>query len=223
MNRKAVEAYILSVINSLDSSKFNETLYKDLFKRLSDKEFKVFKEMLRNEEEVLQLVSCKGTEKDITELLQIAKQLKVKIFHKITSKIPGTDRDFTPNVEVKVLDMIVRRASQDGSKGLSVAKDTKKRNPITGQTTGSSKGVGLTLPEMKILNARNTPEILEELLSFRGSDLPARNAANAYLSKYGTVRLKDLKEFSNVSNSTRMIATYFQAGHISFKTEPIKK
>lgn len=222
-NRKQVETYILSVINSLDSSKFNENLYKGLFKRLNDKEFNNFKAMLKSGEEVLQLVSCKGTDKDISELLKIAEKLKVKIFHKVTGKIPGTDIDYTSDIKVKVLDMIVRRASQDASKGISVAKDTKRRNPITGQTTGPSKGVGLTLPEIKIINARNTPEILEELLSFRSGDLQARRAADSYLSKYGTVRLSDLKQYSTVSSSTKMIQNYFKAALIDFSTKPVKK
>ncbi len=220
--RKDDEKYILSVIDKLDPSGFNSKLYKKLFKTMTNVEYLKFKEDLRTGKNILQLIENESTEMSITDLTTIAKSLGIKLFQKIRGPLPNGKGMYTGPIERKVLDMPVRRVSQDGAKGIHVPKGSKRRNPITGQGSGDSKGTNLTMPEMRILDGKGADKVLEEFLSYKSGDLGAKVAAEAYIEKYGTVKLRDLEQYSTVSGATKMIKNYFQAAHIDFKTVPTK-
>ena len=220
--RSKAEAYILSVINLLDPTGYNTGLYKTMFKGMNAGEFNLFKAKLKSGETILQIIKKDDNELNITQLVKIAEKLNIKLFHRISAPLPSGEGSYIGPVERKVLDMPVRRVSQDAAKGVHVPKGNKKRNPITGQGAGDSKGTNLTLPEMRILDGKGAHKVLEEFLSFRSGDLGAKVASEAYIEKYGTVRLSDLEQFNTISGATKMIKNYFQAAHIDFKTVPIK-
>ena len=58
--RKAVEDYILKYVDKISGSKENVALYRDLFAKMTDKEFDNFMVRLKNKEIHLSLVLSTG-------------------------------------------------------------------------------------------------------------------------------------------------------------------
>jgi hypothetical protein len=112
--------------------------------------------------------------------------------------------------------MPFRRTVQTKDKGISVPKDNRKRDSLTGQVTGDSRAAKLTKTETTLLIELG--DVIEELNVVRGGDLGASRAMNALLTKNGTASLKQVMDNASGVESTNTLKAFLKGAMIQLDT-----
>lgn len=214
--RKQAESFILTYIDKIAAGGQNRKLYEDLFASMSDKEFDIFMQNLRDKKTTLSIIvpHDNSVKVEMDNNFKIAKELGYNFFQRLRVTDPETKETYlTPN-KYLVYRLPVKRTSQLLTKGISVPKDNKSIDMLTGQVAGDSRSSKITMPEIQMLIGMGMEEVLIELLKYRGGDMGARNAMINILYKQGRVDSKTLAEYSTGVVSTRTLKTYFLGAHI---------
>ena len=216
-NRKQVEDFIIKYIGKIVTGNENTDLYKELFKNMSDKEFQLFMEDLRDGKTTLSIIVPNGNKNikvNVENNFKLAKELGFDFFQRL--KISGSKElpDYTTPNKFLVFKLPIKRASQLLSKKVSIPEDDRSIDILTGQVTGKSRASKLTLPELQLLIGMGMKDSLKELVKIRGGDIGANNATNAMLYKQGKASQKDAEEFSTGVISTKSLKAYFNSMHI---------
>ena len=217
-NRKKVEEYILTWIKKITQDENNVNLYKDLFKSMNNEEFDKFMESLKNGR-ILQIIvppdSKTDRNIDVKRNIKLGKELGVEFYqHLIYGPGGGFPTKVKTPIKFIVVDSPLRRLRQTVEKGISVSKDIKHIDILTGQVVGESQASKITLPELQLLNGMGVKDILVEFLKFRGGDLGANRAMMNYLMRYGTASMNVLKAYAEGVVSTKTLKAYFNAIHL---------
>ena len=218
-NRKKTEEFIIGIIDKLVSGSDNKQLYIDLFKRMNDKEFHSYMEKLRNGKQIISIFvpNYSDSKLSLERNLNVGKSLGIEFFQQVYMTTEDGDVEYLSPQKNLVYHMPCRRTAQHLLKGISVPDDSKKRNPITNQVTGSSAGGKITMPEVQVLNGLGMKHILKELMTTRGGDVGESNAMRAYIHKYGMVRKADVERFATGTGSTKTLKSFLRASHIDMK------
>ena len=151
---------------------------------------------------------------DLQNNMKIAKELGFEFYQRLQITGSKTMPDYiTPN-KYLVVKLPVKRASQLLSKKISIPKDNKSRDLLTGQVTGDSRAAKLTNPEVQILLGLGLESSIKELMKFRGGDLGAGTALNNDLMRYGRGSQANSANMSTGVVSTKTLKQFFQAMHI---------
>jgi hypothetical protein len=217
-NRKKVEAYILEWIKKITKDENNINLYKEFFKSLSNEQFDNFMERLKNGD-IIQIIVPPDSKADksitVKNNLKLAKELGVDFYQHL---IYGPSKEYPAKIKTPikflVVDSPLRRLRQTVEKGVSVSKNIKHIDMLTGQVTGESQASKITLPELQLLNGMGVKDILVEFLKFRGGDLGANRAMNNYLMHYGKASMNVLKAYAEGVVSTKTLKAYLNAIHL---------
>jgi len=215
-NRKKVEDFILKYVDKIAPGSNNKQLYKDMFKEMSDKEFKVFMDNLKKKKLTLSIIepNTKKSTISVENNYKIAKELGFSFFQRLTIRgKPGIPDYTTPN-KYLIMALPVRRASQLLTKKISIPSDDKSIDLTTGTVTGKSRGSKLTMPEIQILAGMGLNKSIKELMKYRGGDLGAKNAMSALLMKQGSVSQDVLDRYSTGVVSSKTLSSYWNAVHI---------
>ena len=151
--RKAVEDYILKYVDKISGSKENVSLYKELFAKMTDKEFDNFMVRLKNKEINLSLVLPTGMDQGVSveNNYKVAKELGVNFFSNLhIGQNVNTPAYTTPN-KFLVCKLPVRRAAQLLSKKISIPSNARQTDYMTGQVSSDSRASSLTLPELQVM------------------------------------------------------------------------
>lgn len=215
-NRVKAETFIHKFIKDLDPSGYNTEKYELIFKEMSDKDFHNWMVGIRDGKQFLVAFKPPFQAKGITldNNLAIADRYKVKFFHRL---IISNDKDMPPYktpIEHMVLDLPVRRQSQNLIKKISIPDHNKIVDQLTGQATGESKGAKISYPELQILNSMGLDKSLEELFKYRGGDKGGMNAYNTMFMKYGNANLKTLSNYATGVESGKSLKAYLMCMHI---------
>lgn len=219
MGRKEAEEYIIKCINKIDmgSKKLNGTLYKDLFKRMSDSEFKDLITGLKNKTTTLSMIVPNGGDVKISveNNFNIAKEIGLEFFHnlKFTNNQNGIPNYTTPN-KYLVYILPIKRAAQLLSKKISIAENNNKKDILTGQVTSDSKASKLTYPELQVLSGLGLKDSLRELTKIRGGDDGASRAMDKLLYHQGSVSQSVLNTYAEGAQSTKSLKNFLLAMHI---------
>ena len=215
--RKAVEDFIIKYIGKIVTGDQNVNLYREMFKRMNDKDFDQFMVDLRDGKKHLTIIIPNGMKEIKTDLqnnMKIAKELGFEFYQRLQITGSKTMPDYiTPN-KYLVVKLPVKRASQLLSKKISIPKDNKSRDLLTGQVTGDSRAAKLTNPEVQILLGLGLESSIKELMKFRGGDLGAGTALNNDLMRYGRGSQANSANMSTGVVSTKTLKQFFQAMHI---------
>lgn len=215
-NRKAAEQAIYQFISEMDISGYNLNIYKTIFSKLSDKEFHSYMEGLRDGTKYL--VAFKepfGKDRITLEgLLDLAEKHGIELFNQlIYQNRKGLPDYITPN-KYLVLDMNIRRQSQNLIKKINIPDSNKVIDTLTYQPTGESKGSKVSYPELQLLASMGLDRTAEELIKYRGGDKGGFTAYNSMMLRYGTVRLGSIEPFSSGVESTKTLKSYLLAMHL---------
>ena len=216
-NRKKTEEFILKYIGKIVTGNENINLYKELFSNMSDKEFHLFMEDIRDRKTTLSIIIPNGNKNikvNVENNFKIAKELGFDFFQRL--KISGSKElpDYiTPN-KFLIFKLPIKRASQLLSKKVSIPEDDRSIDILTGQVTGKSRASKITLPELQLLIGMGMKDSVRELVKVRGGDIGANNAANAMLYKQGQASQRDIEQFSTGVISTKSLKAYFNSMHI---------
>jgi len=215
-NRTKTEEFILKYVDKIAPGGANKTLYSDLFKSMSDKEFDTFMKNLRDNKITLSVIIPNGSNIKVTVAnnIKIGRELGYEFFQQLA--VTG-DKNLppylTPN-KYLVMKLPIKRAAQLLSKKISIPKDNKSIDLTTGQVTGKSKGSKLTAPEIQMLTGMGMTASVRELLKYRGGDLGSLNAMNLALYRNGSVNSNTLEQYATGVVATKTLKNYWRASHI---------
>lgn len=218
-NRRDTEVFILKWIEKLTESKKNIELYQKMFKRLSDEEFDLLMQELKDGSRILEIIVPPDTRNsDVNISVRKNYKLAEALGYSFEQKIKeGPVKDLPVTVtpkEYMILDLPFRRTKQTLAKGITVAKDVKDIDTITGQVKGDSAPNKLTYPEIQLLVSYGLDESIVELLKDRGGDISSLRALIDTLKSRGKATREQLDIYSSETGSTRSLKNYFIAMHI---------
>lgn len=215
-NRKKAQEFLIKSIEEIAPGIGNKELYEDMFKDMSDSAFSLL--MKRVEEGSFTfpifIPNSKSKVVSVERNLKIGKRLGYDFFTRL--KISGREGlpDTITPVKHLVLDLPLRRASQMGSKKISVPDDSRVIDHMSGQATGSSKGARISYPELLLLAGMGLDKTLEELVTVKGGDAGAFRAYNAIVAKYGKVNLKTVRNYYTGVTSVSTLRTFLACMHL---------
>ncbi len=215
--RQEVEEFIINNVNKILPDKSNEKLYRDLFEKMSDKEFVQFMSDLKTKKKELVVIcpNFKGnTGLNTTRNLKIAKELGVRFFKRIWIPSDGSHPKYLSPIPYMVIDLPVRRVSQLLDKKMSVPEDQDTVDILTGQPTGKSKGAKVNYAELQVLAALGLDNSISELIKMRGGDEGGYRAMISSLKSTGHVDLNVAKQYSTGVESTRTLKTILTGCHL---------
>lgn len=216
-NRKSAEAFIVKYIEKLMPGSENTTIYKNMFKNMSDTQFDEFMMKLKSGSNKLAIIAPNfGKQKlNVSRNLEIAEELGHNFFQKIWVGAFGTRPRYLTPIPYMVVDLPLRRQAQLLIKKISIPEDNKTVDTLTGQPTGSSKGSKISYPEIQVLAAMGLDQSLLELLKFRGGDTKGFIAMNKMISLRGGVSLNAIERFAGGVESTKTLKAFLTAMHLS--------
>lgn len=188
--RKAVEDYVIKYMDKLDKSGINSAKYKKMFSEMSDADFDAWMKILRDKKDCLVLwtpaIKVKLKMKD---LLSVAKELNVKIFHRLKLWDNATGQYYLTPKEYAVLTMPVRRLSQFVDHKLSVAEGDQKIDMLSGQVMKPDQAGSISQTEVQTLYARGLTNTIKEIVKYRGGDVTAFAEFKRELEEQGSTTI----------------------------------
>ena len=214
--RQKVQDYILTYIKKIVDGNENIELYKNMFDSMTDKEFDIFMNKLKNGEVHLSIVSPNDgkVRVSVENNLKIAKELGFDFYQRVkVTNHPDYPDHLLPN---KFLTMIlpIRRVQQLLSKKISIPEHNLAIDQLTGQVTGKSKSAKFSYPEQQIAIAMGLKKTSVELAKVRGGDQGAAKALNDQMYNDGEASLADAMMSSTSVRSTKTLKSFLNAMHI---------
>lgn len=215
--RQKIEAWCLDLLKQLDASGLNAKIYQEkVFKPMTDVQFHTFIQDLKSKKRhlVVYAPNYGPVKLDLRKNIAIAKKLGRNYFEKIW--IEGRDdlpTQLTP-VTYFVIPTVVRRQAQLITKGVSVPKNMRTINALTGQPTGDSQAAKISMPELQLCVSAGMMKSMEELMKYRGGDVRGGAALHGMLVRFGRASLKTLQPFASGVESTNYVNSLFTAAHI---------
>lgn len=205
--RKEAQDIIIAFLTDFDKSKMNAEHYTKIFNKMSDKEFHELAEKVVSEEIVIPVHVPHFKEQGITVDNNIALGEKYGIPLKERVLTTGADvPDHIGPYEFVLMDLPIRRQSQNLTKKISVPDDNRSIDYSTYQPTGDSKGSSLSHPELSVvLDGLGLKNTTEELIRFRGGDIGGFRAYNASAAQIGSINLSSLYPYTTGVESTKYV------------------
>jgi hypothetical protein len=181
---------------------------------MTDSEFDLFMKQIRDNKAKL-YVTLPNMLPTITtaELVQLAEDLDVKIFHKLWIKDPTTGKHMLTNEAHMVLKLPIRRQQQFLDKKMSVPDSDRKIDQLTGQVTSDDKSSALSNPEIQILYSRGLETTLMELIKVRGGDINAYGEFKRQMEETGEGEL-NMIDLNSRTRSAVIAGVYMTGMHI---------
>lgn len=218
-NRKKTEELIYSFMSDLDKSGHNTEQYKRIFSEMSDKQFDDFMKDIRSGERSLMMLAPLTKTKHITveNNLKVAKKYGVPLFERLVFTNDPDRPDYKTDIEYLVLNLPVRRQSQNIVKKISVPENNKVIDSLTYQPTGESKGAKISYPEVQVMIGMGLDKSLNELIRYRGGDKGGFAAYNAMMFRHGSVNLNTISSYTTGVESTKTLKTLLLGMHLKLE------
>lgn len=213
-NRKKAEALCLEFIQKMDPSGINKKIYEDMvFKNMSDADFEKFL-MDPKRHMVMYAPNYSKVKLDLKRNIAIGRQLGREYFERIWTRGKDGLPDTLSPVKFFVIPTIVRRQAQLVTKGVSVPKDMKTINALTGQPTGDSQSAKISIPELNLAASMNLKSSMRELMGPRGGDTKAYAALQGMLVSLGRASLQNVQQFGEGAEVNKYVRSLFRGAHI---------
>lgn len=216
-NRKKVEDFILNFLKEVEPTLFNYNIYKELFSKMSDKDFHNYITEMKEGRRYLVLFKPAYEANGITveNNLKVAEKYGLSFFeHLIFTNFEDDTPSYKTPIKYLVIDLPVRRQSQNLVKKINIPENNKVIDELTFQPTGESKGAKISYPELQVLLGMGLEETLNELMRFRGGDKNGFNVYNRMFMRYGSANLRTLENYATGVESSKTLKSYLLAMHI---------
>lgn len=220
--RKEVEKIILDGIAKVTVGDSNVKLYKELFSKMTDKDFDQYMRDLHDKNQTLCVIMPQGSKKDTVtteQLSRAARSLGFDFFERLTFSGNEMRSGYTTKNKYLVMRFPVRRAQQLLTKKISVSDGNDRINVATGQVIDESKSSKISKPELNVLIGIGLQNSAKELMSIRGGDLGGARAFTKFLVDDGMVRQSDVEQFKTGVLSTNTLISYLAGMHIKTNLE----
>lgn len=215
-NRKEAEQWLLIHIKKITLSEENVDIYRKFFASMNDKQFDQWVDDLESGKKFLTVEMPNFGEEDLVvgRNLAIAEEIGLEFFQELWIEGKGDVPTHLTPIKYMIIDMPYRRASQLLTKKISVPKNNKVIDSLTGQPTGESKGAKISFPELQVLTSMGLENSTIELIKYRGGDNRGRAALTGMVSKFGEVRLAALAPYASGVESTILVKTFLTSCHL---------
>lgn len=207
--RKKGEAYVLSVLNAVDPSGINGKIFQDRAKTMTDDEFVQLCEGIP----IYQPVGGK-TKVSYQNNIKVAKQMGIGLEQRVWLTEPKTGVQHLTRHPHLLLMLPVRRQTQMQEAKMSLAKNDRVRDKLTGQVTGPSKAAGISFPEAYNIYGDRLDNSLREFLHARGGNERLQRAFYQTIRQTGKGRIDIPGAERTSAKSTRTWASMWKAMHI---------
>lgn len=183
---------------------------------MSDKDFGVFIGDLKSGKRhlVIYAPNYGPVKLNLKNNIEIGRELGREFFERIWLEgREGLPDQLTP-VKYLVIPALCRRQSQLISKGISVPKNMRTINALTGQPTGESQAAKISITELRLCSSAGMNKAMLELMKYRGGDVRGGAALHGMLTRFGRASLQSLAPFASGVESTNYIDALFTAAHI---------
>lgn len=218
-NRKKTEELIYKFFNDLDKSGYNTEQYKRIFGGMSDKDFDNYMKDIRSGDKTLVTFTPLTKSKGITveNNLKVGKKYGIPLFERLVFTNDPVRPDHKTKDEYLILDLPVRRQSQNIVKKISVPEHNKVIDSLTYQPTGESKGAKISYPEVQVLIGMGLDKSLNEMIRYRGGDKGGFAAYNAMMYRHGSVNLNTISQYTTGVESTKVLKTFLLSMHLKLE------
>lgn len=186
-----VQAECNRLMKKLDPSGANAKYWNDIFDKLDDKGFVRLMEGMINKTNPLYgvLPNFSNTKITVKNNIALCKELGYDLYTRVWAIDPITGQEFLTPRKYLIYPVPVSRQIQLLDDKISVPKNNKKINPMTGQATGDSRSARCTGPEMSILNSKGYKSTIHEMMKFRGGDNESMRLMDNTIIKEGAVHM----------------------------------
>ena len=216
--RKAAEAEVINVIESILPGSQNTQIYLDIMKLMPDKEFDQWMLDLESGARYLAVIAPeKGTPAlSVERNLDLAVEWGHNFFERIWMDPQNGGPSYLSNDPYLVCDLTLKRQAQFLIKKISIPEDNRSIDTLTGQPTGKSKGSKISWPELQILAALGGfDETIAEFMKYRGGDLQGFNAMNDMIYRTGGASLAAIDTLGTKVKAVQSLSTLLTSTHLS--------
>lgn len=207
--RKSVEDYIFKYLDKLDKSGMNRKRYTSMFSKMSDADFDTWMKNIRDGKDCLvywtPAMKVKPTIKD---LVVVARELNIKLFHRLKLWDAPTQSYYLTPKEYIVLELPCRRMSQYVDHKLSVPEGDSKIDLLSGQPMKPDQAGSISQTEVQALYARGLTSTIKELLKYRGGDVNAYAEYKRELEEQGSTTIA--RDTGSVPRSAVVLDSLFE-------------
>lgn len=215
--RQKIETWCIDLLKKIDPTGLNANIYKDkVFKPMTDTDFHNFIQDLKTKKRhlVIYAPNYGPVKLDVRRNIEIGKSIGRNFFEKVWIEgRNGLPTQLTP-VTYFVIPVAGRRQAQLITKGVSVPKNMRTINALTGQPTGESQAAKISMPELNLCVAAGMNKSMIELMKYRGGDVRGGAALHGMLVRSGQASLQALQPFASGVESTNYVDALFTAAHI---------
>lgn len=206
---------IIELLDILDPSGESSSIYKEKFKKMSDKEFVAWMDWWVADEsrERLQLMVREFERNvDVDHIVKASEVIGVPLYEYVANPdINGSSSDAvtcTPT-RVPVGYIQPKRMPQTVFKKSTGSLSDTKRNPKTGQVTGDDKNARNSDVETYALLSIGADNALKEFMGPRGDDVNASSQMKQQIEKNGYFSLETLPNDRTKKPAINTLDTYF--------------
>ena len=211
--RQAVEEYIIGAMAQVMDGNKNPDIYKDFFARLDDDAFEALMDRMEKDDESFPFYhpNFSGKNIDLEHHIGMIKKEGGSLMEQIHMVDFETGQKFLTPIEYPILRLPLRIQQQKLQKKMSVPKDNKHVDDLTGQPTTESKGSAISYPEIQILYAMGLQKTMGELLKVRGGDEKAYREYNNEIIATGGVNIEAITSQKTKVKSTKTVGAILTA------------
>lgn len=215
-NRKEAESFILKYIKKLDSTGFNEEVYREQFKSMSDTDFEKLMLSIKNEDFILPIFAPNQSRVKLTteNAIKVARELGHEFFERLRLTDPSTGETYLTPIKYLVIELPIRRQAQLLSKKIKIPENNKTIDSLTDQATGPSKGASLSFPELQVLVGKEMNKTIEELIKVRGGDSKAYYQFTQSVMKTGSGSLENVSKLESRVKSVETLSAILKGMHL---------
>lgn len=214
MNRKAIENELYAILDRVTQSTDNSTRYKQVFKSMSDEEFKQYFTDIKEDRRKLPIFfPHHGSSKmEMAVVVDEAKRLGLDFFDTLEGEIDGVS--VTSMQEAMILLVPVRRLAQTLDAKISLADDDARTDALTGQVVSSSKAASISAVELSVLNDIGLSRTAAEAATVRGGDAGAYTYLKASTAATGSASLQGALDYRTGVGSKKAVRVLLLGKHI---------
>lgn len=177
-NRKEIQDDILFLAKRITPGGGNHQLYTNLFKKMSDDQFKTFWNAICDNEFIPFIVDNFNIKEmiDYDGIAKLAKELDIPLEQRLVLTDPDSGLEYTTPETCVVGYAETRKQRQLQQKKFGASKHDHDLEDLTGQPTGDSRAGGISNPELNVLLSLSLPNTAKELADVRGGDIGAYRA-----------------------------------------------
>lgn len=223
--RKKMEDHIYKFFHLIDPTDNNVIYYKDLFKKMSDKDFDKYFDNLFNDDMCYMKLFIEDYEYNLSldNAMKALDYLGIPFFEYVIQPHVNMDKDnpVVSQAKVPVGYAHLKRMQQTASNKNKGSMDANKRSALTNQVTGTDKNGRSTDLENYNLILSDGEAILKEFLSVRGDDPVMYSEALANIAEKGFLDMDELTDLPENKTTLNVVDTFFVG--MGLKTDLLTK